>query len=475
MSKGNLFLGKARGKVGSVVFSNLNGQQITRAYQPSVKNPRTTAQLITRASFATCSVASSILSSIIDHSFDGIAEGEKNRQEFIKRNMAAMRSIYDENGLDSLNPFILPKGNKQIKPFKWILSGGNLGYIEPKATRNFYETFDNGGQLFLWDELKTAYPFVKPGAQITFVVITYKSLDNTSLLEYRVRKARLVFAENFDPYLYEPGQGGLIGRFSAGQSTGLIIDARVLDVPRCEGDGISFFGGAWEPTADSDALPGVYMNMLNYYSNSGTSGTIGLNDAFFDELDEIPIAVGIIGTNYDASKSDPWVHTTSKMMVDTDRWDDNNDNIGTYASRAAVNKESAYYLDQATATEEGQTYTLEEILSGTVKAQSMATKAIVLGRSNSYGPVAEGVPITYTFNVPYGYVIRTATVKISNGETDVTAQWAKNVLGGRTLTLEGVMPQTTSFPSNISFLVQSQNSSWEGVAALRVNISKANA
>lgn len=48
MSKGNLFLGKARGKVGSVVFSTLKGQQIARSYNANPNNPRSINQMAQR-------------------------------------------------------------------------------------------------------------------------------------------------------------------------------------------------------------------------------------------------------------------------------------------------------------------------------------------------------------------------------------------------------------------------------------------
>lgn len=52
MSKGSLFWSKARGKLGDVVLSQLKGQQIARAYQPQVANPRSTKQTDQRILFS---------------------------------------------------------------------------------------------------------------------------------------------------------------------------------------------------------------------------------------------------------------------------------------------------------------------------------------------------------------------------------------------------------------------------------------
>ena len=52
MSKGSLFFGRASGKLGQIVLSNVKGQQIARAWQPKVANPRTSVQQVQRAKFA---------------------------------------------------------------------------------------------------------------------------------------------------------------------------------------------------------------------------------------------------------------------------------------------------------------------------------------------------------------------------------------------------------------------------------------
>lgn len=47
-----MWWGNATGKVGNTVLSVLNGQQITRAYQPNVTNPKTPSQMAQRAAFS---------------------------------------------------------------------------------------------------------------------------------------------------------------------------------------------------------------------------------------------------------------------------------------------------------------------------------------------------------------------------------------------------------------------------------------
>lgn len=92
MAKGNLFQGMGRGKVGDVVFSRLNGQQIARVRNRNPKNPRTNAQLYQRAIMATVMQAYSAGIAIFDHSFQGKEVGAQNQRRFMSLNAKLLRS-----------------------------------------------------------------------------------------------------------------------------------------------------------------------------------------------------------------------------------------------------------------------------------------------------------------------------------------------------------------------------------------------
>lgn len=47
-----MFVGSAKGRVGNLVLYTRKGSQITRAYQPTVKNPKSSGQMLQRAKFA---------------------------------------------------------------------------------------------------------------------------------------------------------------------------------------------------------------------------------------------------------------------------------------------------------------------------------------------------------------------------------------------------------------------------------------
>lgn len=93
MAKGNMFLGMARGKVGDVVFSRADGEQISRVRNRHPKNPRTNPQLFQRAIMATVVLAYTAGKEIFNHSFQGYSVGAQNQREFIKRNAKLLREI----------------------------------------------------------------------------------------------------------------------------------------------------------------------------------------------------------------------------------------------------------------------------------------------------------------------------------------------------------------------------------------------
>lgn len=96
MSKGNMLLGHARGKVGDLVFSRSNGQQVVRARAAVVKNPQTEAQMIQRIFLNTISQSYSNMVQIVDHSYEGVQKGQKTMEIFLSRNLKNLRTKVQE-------------------------------------------------------------------------------------------------------------------------------------------------------------------------------------------------------------------------------------------------------------------------------------------------------------------------------------------------------------------------------------------
>lgn len=92
MAKGNMLLGQSRGKLGDVVFTRLNGEQIARPRVRHPRNPQTNKQLYQRAIMATVMQAYSSGIEIFDHSFEGKGVGAENQRYFMKINAKKLRA-----------------------------------------------------------------------------------------------------------------------------------------------------------------------------------------------------------------------------------------------------------------------------------------------------------------------------------------------------------------------------------------------
>lgn len=91
MAKDNLFLGMARGSIGSVTFSRVEGKQISRARNTSPRNPQSPAQMIQRIVMSTVGKAYSFMREICDHSFEGYESGQQSQRKFIEANVSQLR------------------------------------------------------------------------------------------------------------------------------------------------------------------------------------------------------------------------------------------------------------------------------------------------------------------------------------------------------------------------------------------------
>jgi len=92
MAKGNVLLGMGRGKLGDIVLTRIDGQQIARPRNRQPKNPRTNKQLYQRAVMATVMQAYSAGIKIFDHSFEGKSVGAANQRYFMKINAKKLRA-----------------------------------------------------------------------------------------------------------------------------------------------------------------------------------------------------------------------------------------------------------------------------------------------------------------------------------------------------------------------------------------------
>ena len=136
MSKGNMFVGSARGRVGNLVLYTRMGSQITRAYQSSVKNPKTSGQMLQRAKFSN---AVKFYQKAVQHFFKFAYQDQKQTETAFN---AFMRHNVDRACLlrkDEVNDPYFPAFGR------WQMSQGSLA--APMVPKFTYES-DNENALF---------------------------------------------------------------------------------------------------------------------------------------------------------------------------------------------------------------------------------------------------------------------------------------------------------------------------------------
>lgn len=121
MSKGSLFFGNASGKLGQVVLSTMKGQQIARAWQPKVANPKTSQQQLQRAKFAnSVKFFKRAQQNLFKFAFEDRRKNESDYNAFMRHNVVSSavldRSVYDNFNYPAFAD-------------NWLLSYGSLGEI----------------------------------------------------------------------------------------------------------------------------------------------------------------------------------------------------------------------------------------------------------------------------------------------------------------------------------------------------------
>lgn len=108
-------MGHARGKVGSVVFSRLKGQQVTRALNPNPNNPRTAAQMYQRALFSDAvKFFTRGRRNLFQFAFENKKANESDYNAFMrenaKRGVVISKAAFDNYGYPALGNWIMSKG-----------------------------------------------------------------------------------------------------------------------------------------------------------------------------------------------------------------------------------------------------------------------------------------------------------------------------------------------------------------------------
>lgn len=188
-----MLLGQARGKVGDIVFSRTNGQQVVRARSAQVKNTKTTAQTLQRIVMNTVSQAYSFMLPICDHSFEGVKVGQDTMSAFMKRNLNLIRrrivQAREQNGsLAGIYSFT-PVGSKVFALNNYIMSEGTLprisitGLVTQDVPAQGAQLSINGASASMtYADFLNNYGLNR-GDQVTFIQVS-KNTEGNYIFQY---------------------------------------------------------------------------------------------------------------------------------------------------------------------------------------------------------------------------------------------------------------------------------------------------
>lgn len=210
MAKDNLFLGFARGKVGDLVFSRLNGVQVTRARNRSPRNPKSVPQQLQRVIMNSAGKAYSLLQPIANHAFEGYAEGTPCQSRFMSLNVAMLRDLAsavildpsEETIVNSQDANFSAKDDSYAMANPWVIADGSL----PRM--NVTLSVDEGILNFAFPTAGRTTPGVlqyrdviealglQEGDQLTFLMLTHDFTQTGTSYVNGFEYARVILMPN---------------------------------------------------------------------------------------------------------------------------------------------------------------------------------------------------------------------------------------------------------------------------------------
>lgn len=440
MAKVGFWLRGARGKLAGSVLANTPQGTIVRENKTPA-NPKTRSQALQRAIFATVTKSAVDLAAVIESAFDGKKNGVESRREFVKLNVAQLRKVYNEEG----EAILLPKGSVNQVPNYLILSNGSLGKIfltdsdSPVLHYGCFAGVTENATTFAM--LKTAFPQIKGGSQLTFVwgANVVDSDDSTFQWHY----ARIVLNPTIQPL-------DVVFDWNTQK-----IPASAIVTDKTEGFPVDDLGNA---------------DLVNILASTS------IDESAFASFANRECC-GLIVSEYDTDRGD-WIHTQS--IANGGDVFDPSEAIASYMSAAKVAGTSDYYTEQAEPEYEGDlSYdSLNEAISGTIRSAGYAAKTLNLESSNSYGPIPEGNYVDIQLNCAKGVSIPLNSIQVLLGETAATSLQVRKLSFGsnNAYLISFPVPFGTaqSVQANITLDVNVPQGAWEN-SGFRVSISKVQA
>ena len=180
MAQSKSFFGLRRGSTKTLTFSVYNGKQVTKDRAADVKNTRSSRQMMQRAIMATALHGYSAMKEICDHSFEGLAYGQKSMNYFVSENSRMIRSSAPKvnislfKGYSVSNAYIISKGSL---PSIFVRRAGEMGFIVPMTL----------GANFTFGQLMAAMGATMIGDMVTIVNLCDNVGGNASIYWIRLK------------------------------------------------------------------------------------------------------------------------------------------------------------------------------------------------------------------------------------------------------------------------------------------------
>ena len=186
MSKGNMFINKAAGKVGNLVLYTRSGEQVMRAYPNKVKNPRTLEQVMQRAKFANAvKFYKRAIKNFFPFAFEDQRANESAFNAFMRHNIALSpfltKPMVDEGKFPACGSWMLTQGSLN-QPFASIQlgkdeSGKPLDYLRVNLLEGMKLENQTIGEFSKQLEEKGGF---EEGDILTFVFIATDATDGSA-------------------------------------------------------------------------------------------------------------------------------------------------------------------------------------------------------------------------------------------------------------------------------------------------------
>lgn len=313
MATGNWLLGGVKGKVGDLVLSKANGEQITRARNRYPKNPKTTKQAMQRMSFAALSTFyTAFENDILNHSWQGVKYGGDSHNHFYK--LALSQEVKTP---------AVAKGSMKYIPSNYPMSRGTLRSLKYSHTLGDFREYGGKGIVIntglksqnVIDSGTTLGDFIKvisnnnqyyAGKQLTFVIITLNNanfinsvsrivLDKNAYTDDDLSKSFITFLNNWD--IESEGQKLVVNpiKIKNGETDGIIHNIVAYTIIVSDWDGKKWCRSnenmmICEETMPSDYFDGdTFTEALKTYMNKEENSS-NTSDKFLNGAGNVPEA-----------------------------------------------------------------------------------------------------------------------------------------------------------------------------------------